>query len=63
MLVFDSVGQLLGETHSPQLMSAALRQLVGALAESSCALVFLTQGQAQLWDHVYNCPLKGVEDR
>jgi recombination protein RecA len=42
VLILDSVSQLLGETHGPQLMSAALRQLVGALAESPCALVFLT---------------------
>jgi len=42
VLVFDSVSHLLGETHGPQLMSAALRQLVGVLAESPCALVFLT---------------------
>ena len=42
VLVFDSVSQLLGETHGPQLMSAALRQLAGALAESPSALVFLT---------------------
>jgi recombination protein RecA len=42
VLVFDSVPQLLGETHGPQLMSAALRQLVGTLIESPCALVFLT---------------------
>jgi len=42
VLVFDSVSHLLGETHGPLLMSAALRQLVGALAESPCALVFLT---------------------
>jgi recombination protein RecA len=50
VLVFDSMSQLLGETHGPQLMSAALRQLVGVpstglragLAESPCALVFLT---------------------
>ncbi len=42
VLVLDSVSQLLGETHGSQLMSAALRRLVGALAESPCALVFLT---------------------
>jgi recombination protein RecA len=42
VLVFDSMSQLLGETHGPQLMSAALRQLVGVLAESPCALIFLT---------------------
>lgn len=42
LLVFDSVSQFLGETHGPQLMSAALRQLVSALSESPCALVFLT---------------------
>jgi len=42
VLVFDSVSHLLGEPHGLQLMSAALRQLVGALAESPCALVFLT---------------------
>ena len=42
VLIFDSVSQLLGETHGPQLMSAALRQLGGHLAESPCALVFLT---------------------
>lgn len=42
VLVFDSVSHLLGETHGPQLMSAALRQLVGVLSESPCALVFLT---------------------
>jgi recombination protein RecA len=42
VLAFDSVSQLLGETHGSQLMSAALRQLVGHLAGSPCALVFLT---------------------
>ena len=42
VLVFDSISCLLAETHGPQLMSAALRQLVGILAESPCALVFLT---------------------
>jgi RecA/RadA recombinase len=42
VLIFDSVSHLLGETHGPQLMSAVLRQLVGHLAESPCALVFLT---------------------
>jgi recombination protein RecA len=42
VLVFDSASQLLGETHGSQLMSATLRQLVGALAQSPCTLVFLT---------------------
>ncbi len=42
VVVFDSVPQLLGEPHGSQLMSAALRQLVTRLAESPCALVFLT---------------------
>jgi recombination protein RecA len=42
MLVFDSVSNLLMEAQGTRLMSAALRQLVGALAESPCALLFLT---------------------
>lgn len=41
-IVFDSVSSLLGETSSPQLMSEALRQLTGPLADSACALIFLT---------------------
>jgi recombination protein RecA len=42
VLVFDSVASMLGESPSPQLLSEALRQLVGGLADSACALVFLT---------------------
>jgi len=42
IIVFDSVASLLGETPSPQLMSEALRQLTVSLADSACALVFLT---------------------
>jgi recombination protein RecA len=40
--VFDSVTDLLAEAHGAQAMSVALRQLNGALAASSCALLFLT---------------------
>ena len=42
VIVFDSVASMLGETPSPQLMSEALRQLTGSLADSACALIFLT---------------------
>jgi recombination protein RecA len=42
VMVFDSVASMLGETVSPQLMSEALRQLTGSLADSTCALIFLT---------------------
>jgi len=42
VMVFDSVSGLLGETPSPQLMSGALRRITASLADSTCALVFLT---------------------
>jgi len=42
VLVFDSVSQLLAEPHGAQAMSAALRRLIGTLAGSPCALIFLT---------------------
>ena len=42
VIVFDSVASMLGERPSPQLMSEALRQLIGCLADSACALIFLT---------------------
>jgi len=42
VMVFDSVASMLGETISPQLMSEALRQLAGSVADSACALIFLT---------------------
>ena len=42
VIVFDSVSSLLGESPSPQLMSEALRQFSGSLADSACALLFLT---------------------
>jgi recombination protein RecA len=42
VLVFDSVSHLMAEAHGPQAISAALRQLVGVLAQSPCASIFLT---------------------
>jgi recombination protein RecA len=42
VLVFDSISQLIAESHGPQAISIALRRLAGALAHAPCALIFLT---------------------
>ena len=42
LIIFDSIADLLLESRSHQALSTTLRQLVGALANSLCALVFLT---------------------
>jgi recombination protein RecA len=42
VLVFDSVSHMIAETHGPQAISTVLRRLVGVLAKSPCASIFLT---------------------
>jgi recombination protein RecA len=42
LLVFDSVSHLIAESHGPQAISSVLRRLVGVLAQSPCASIFLT---------------------
>ena len=42
IVVFDSVSDLLREARALQAMSTTLRQIIGSLAHSTCALVFLT---------------------
>jgi recombination protein RecA len=42
VLIFDSISQLIAESHGPQAISIALRRLVSALAHAPCALIFLT---------------------
>jgi len=42
VLIFDSVSQLMAESHGAQALSTALRHLAAVLSESPCAAIFLT---------------------
>lgn len=42
VLILDSVSHLIAEANGPQRISVALRRLVGVLAQSPCASIFLT---------------------
>jgi recombination protein RecA len=42
VLVFDSVSQLVTQSHGPQVLSTVLRRLAGVLDRSPCAAIFLT---------------------
>lgn len=46
VLIFDAVSDLLTVPHGAQTLSTALRQLPAALAQSGCALIFLTPLQS-----------------
>jgi recombination protein RecA len=42
ILIFDAASDLLADVQGQQLMATRLRQLIGLLAKSPCALIFLT---------------------
>lgn len=56
VLVFDSVVEILGENFGARNLSAALRQLAGALYDSRCAVIFLTPLYLGNITSAPNCP-------
>jgi recombination protein RecA len=56
VLVFDAVSDLLAAPHGAKILSTALRQLPAALAQSTCALIFLTPLQSGKTTSTANYP-------